>query len=149
MKKKTPDEQFKEIMDIRKMIKEEVEQVGGHFADKPSTDTVKMINELKVCTTELKTNQTNFMKELQEFKENYKQAHKELRDEIKNDSKIYHNEIKEMIKTFQEEIKSHLKQKANKWVETLIKSALITIGLGGLALTGALMIQGIIHFYRP
>lgn len=152
MEKHTPDEQFNALMVLRGMIKEEIQQVGGHLADKPSTPTLNMINELKVTYKELETNQNNMLNEIQEMKQTAKEtlvtnnlAHEKIEKAV-SDSET---NITELFKGLEEKIDKALSKKANKWAEQIWVWIGTVVGGAGLVILIGIVVQAIIHFYRP
>lgn len=64
-----------------------------------------------------------------------------LFDEYREDNKTQHEEIKEMILEIKQDLKISLDNKADKWVQEVIKWLGIFIGGGVLTYLGSLIIK--------
>jgi CHASE3 domain sensor protein len=152
MNQYTQDEKWKTLMGLREIIQEEIKQLGGHLADKPSTATLNMISELKISNKEFETKQNNMLNEIQEMKQTAKEtlvtnnlAHEKIEKAV-SDSET---NITELFKGLEEKIDKALSKKANKWAEQIWVWIGTVVGGAGLVILIGIIIQAIIHFYRP
>lgn len=99
-----------------------VGKAEGHNG--PSPETIKMVGELNTKIEVYCTKMEDLIQKVSEgFGLNSKQ----------------HEEIVALLK-------ESLDKKADKWVESVVKWFLLTVGLGVLGVVGTLIYQAIIHF---